>query len=137
MKNAQSISRVKLPGAGPYCPIAAQNFYDPFLLVSIFPPTESGAVIGQFRIVVKMRSNTETFLGLEIWLSPKHRRKYSRLGVGVGAARENLPTVLWNFSAHHFFSVSPFSPKGKGRGTQKGEGTLTHSLDVKCNGRPP
>ena len=50
---------------------------------------------------------------LEIWLSPKHRRKYSRLGVGVGAARENLPTVLWNFPPIIFFRCPLFPPKGK------------------------
>ena len=79
----------KLPGAGPYCPIAAQNFYDLFLLVTIFPPTESGAVIGQFRIVVKMRSNTdtETFLGLENITSPGLRPTVYTVKCG-GRSRE-------------------------------------------------
>ena len=59
-------------------------------------------------------------------------RLYGSVGVGAAPGLAAL-----EFSTDHFFSVSPFSPKGKGRGTQKGEGTLTHSLDVKCNGRPP
>ena len=63
---------------------------------------------------------------LEIILSPRVR---CRSCTG--------PVLHFNFFADHFFSAPPFSPKGKGRGTQKGEGYLTHSLDVKCYGRPP
>ena len=103
----------KLPGAGPYCPFVAlflQLIFSDQSGVEKFPAKKIRCrdwLKNELQEKEQQISRgTETFLGLEIWLSSKHR-------VGVGAVGPVPREICCSFFATHFFSAPLFPPKGK------------------------
>ena len=127
MKNAQSITDsncpkvTKLPDFQKFVFNFLQIIFSDQSVISIFPAENfpAGDWLKNDLQKIENKFSSGRHRGTsrldEIRLSPRVRELRSRV-------LEPRGEICFQFFADHFFSVSPFFPKGKGRGTQKGRG---------------